>query len=306
MPMQHPAGKQTLPSQTNSRLYLEPPRPFTIGLKPLSPKDFLQIDDDHLPFRTEKRALYCSIFDDVCKAEPDTRHSQLEVSQLICNNLETHHDDLYEFHPSTAICQQTKLEFPLEQVMPIADVALLISEDLVLMRRDANGWRLVAASLAFPSSWSLRDKFSRSLEAIHGPVPLSEKMGQRINRIFDAMRPEAPLWRTNWALDRDGALRQEKPENRAKDNGRMLGSNVHFRTEFQTLHKLPVSGDILFTIRIKNRPLTSVLNDRHGREKLALLYRHYRDMSDAERDYKGINRNADGLVAWLAENGVAT
>ena len=149
----------------------------------------------------------------------------------------------------------------------------------------------------------MRIWFSKPLEAVHGPVPLSDKMSQRINRIFDSIRPEMPVWRTNWSLDEDGELRQVKLENQIRKKSEKISTNVFFRTEFQTLHKLPVSGDILFTVRTKSRPITALLNDSNGRCKLALLHQQYLDMNDAERDYKGINHNADGLLDWLEKNG---
>ena len=82
-----------------------------------------------------------------------------------------------------------------------------------------------------------------------------------------------------------------------------IDADCFFRTEFQTLHKLPLSGDILFTVRTKSRPMTALDNDATGRNKLATLHRQYLAMNDAERDYKGINHNADGLLNWLEEHG---
>ena len=92
-------------------------------------------------------------------------------------------------------------------------------------------------------------------------------------------------------------------ESEHSDRRKVMNPDVFFRTELQTLHKLPVSGDILFTISTKMRRIKALANDDKGRHKLAVLHRQYLNMNDAERDYKGINRNADGLLAWMEENG---
>ncbi|MEP1208728.1 MAG: DUF3445 domain-containing protein [Rhizobiaceae bacterium] len=280
--------------------------PFTIGLKPLADGNFLHIDEDFLSYRDQKQALYGRVFDEVCIAEPGTLDAQREVEELVIDKLKSRYPHLYEFSGedgSDAVCQQTGTRIQCNRDMPLSSAALLIPDDLVLMRRDDSGWRLVAGSMAFPASWSLAEKMSRPLEAVHGPVPLSAQMSLRINRIFDGLQPSIPVWRTNWSLDQDDELRQSRLENQKREEAAKINSNVYFRTEFQTLYKLPESKDILFTIHTKTRPVSSLTIDNIGRQKLAALHRQYLDMSEAEREYKGINRNADGLLAWLEENG---
>jgi hypothetical protein len=297
--------KPSLDLDTATDFLAEPAKPFAIGLRPLTDMNFLQIDHEFLPERRQKQALYDTMHDEICVAEADTLEAQCEIEALILNCLKSHHSDLYDFHPDGVICRDTGVFFPHNADMPISSAGLLIPEDLVLMRRDETGWRLVGASLSFPASWSLKDKFSKPLEAVHGPVPLSNQMSQRIRRIFDHIKPKIPVWRTNWSLSDDGRMRQERREADHADRRKKMSPDVYFRTELQTLHRLPVSGDILFTISTKMRPIKSLANDEVGLRKLAVLHQQYLDMNDAERDYKGINRNADGLLAWLEANGAA-
>ena len=303
MTMQTSPDKNCLEDLSRSEYHRDLYAPFTISLKPLGDKNFLQIDGDFLPFRKLKQDYYSRIHDEVCQAEPDTVEAQQEVERLVVESLKSGFPHLYEFTDTHAICRQTGEQFEFNRDMPISSAALIIPDDLILMRRDESGWRLVAGSMAFPASWNLQEKFSRSLEAVHGPVPMSDRMSQRINRIFDALQPTIPVWRTNWSLDEVADLRQPSLESDPRKKGEKLSSNVYFRTEFQTLHKLPVSQDILFTIRTKSTPVTRLANDELGRSKLTKMHRQYQEMSDAERDYKGINHNADGLLAWLEQYG---
>ena len=301
--MPNVADKSSLTPTATRDFLAEPAKPFAIGLKPLSDLNFLQIDHEFLSERQQKIELYNSVHDEICVAEPDTLDAQKEVEELILRCLKNHHAQLYEFNDDGVKCLQSGSFFPHNTVMPISSIGLIIPEDLVLMRRDETGWRLVGASLSFPASWSLKDKFSKPLERVHAPVPLSDQMSQRIRRIFDHINPDIPVWRTNWSLSNYDRLRQEMRESEHGDRRKKMSPDVFFRTELQTLHKLPESGDIVFTISTKMRPIKAFSNNDTGRRKLAVLHRQYLDMNDAERDYKGINRDADGLLAWLEENG---
>lgn len=74
---------------------------------------------------------------------------------------------------------------------PLLAASLLVQEDLALMRRGEDGWRLAAASLCFPSPWSLAGKFGRPVDEIHGPVPgfgPGSRPAGPIARMFDNLR----------------------------------------------------------------------------------------------------------------------
>jgi hypothetical protein len=304
--MQYATGKHPLDKIPKPVSDDDLSKPFAIGLRPLAAGDMLQIDQDLVPYRREKQQLYEAGFEQVCMAEADNLNAQREAANLINDNLHRFHQDLYRFKGNQVVCRSTDEVFTLPGTlpctMPIADSALLVPEDLVLMSRDDSGWRLVAASLCFPSSWNLAEKFAKPLENIHRPVPIPEQMDVRINRIFDNLQPALPVWRSNWSLYGDGHLRHDRTEHQNRQPSKMLDENAHFRTEYQTLHKLPVSGDILFTIRIKTRPIREYATNVGGRKTLDRLYKHCLAMSDEERDYKGMVHNADRLLAWLAEH----
>ena len=71
----------------------------------------------------------------------------------------------------------------------------------MLMARGDTGWQLAAASLCFPSTWVLAEKFGRDMDGIHKPVPgYAEHIGPRLLRIFDNLQVERPAWRLNWSI----------------------------------------------------------------------------------------------------------
>lgn len=284
-----------------------PAQPFAIGLKPLQSDDFLIVDDNLATYVLQKRDLYTHQFSDVFMAQNDTLEAQQWACDRITDCLSRYHRDLYEWHKGGWMVPRGVGPMPEREDWahaPLAGVALCVQDDLVLMRRGERGWHLAAASLCFPSSWNLAEKFGRSMTEIHDPVPLPEKMDQRIERIFDNLQPQLPVWRANWSLDADGELRHDRHErHRAKRHDKLSGT-IWFRTEYQTLHKSPNGKDILFTIRIAVSTLEDFLKSAGGREKVAELARQYAAMPQDQLAYKGIEIGAAKFRQWVKENGI--
>jgi len=272
--------------------------PFTIGLKPLDLTEWLEIDALHMPYLAEKRRLFAERPADVFAEEADTREAQREVLDLIRGWLEEHAPALPR--PDGAA-----------DAPPLKTASLMVQEDLVLMRRGEDGWRLAAASLCFPSSWSLAEKFGRPLRDIHIPVP-GFGPGTRndivIGRIFDNLAVDRPVERANWSLQNNPALYHPlsdlERDTRAAARPSRFGSDdpvaaAFIRVERQTLRRLPRSGDILFTIRIHLDPMAK-LAAHPDRARLAAAFAGQLAALDvAQIDYKGLAADRDRLVAAL-------
>src|SRR4051812_17404924 len=143
---------------------------FTIGLKPLDPADWIEVDGHLLPYLAEKRRLYAEIPERVFVEEDGTRDAQREVLDLLGAYLperfpHTHRRGAAGIEVVGA-ANHPGLPSGLAGA-PLVAASLLVQEDLILMRRDDSGWRLAAGSLCFPSSWSLTEKFGKPLQQIH-------------------------------------------------------------------------------------------------------------------------------------------
>ncbi|RUX88995.1 DUF3445 domain-containing protein, partial [Mesorhizobium sp. M7D.F.Ca.US.004.01.2.1] len=193
---------------------------------------------------------------------------------------------------------------------PLAKASQLIQEDLILMRRSDSGWRLVAGSLCFPSSWSLLEKFGKPLQDIHAPVPgfgPGTRPAELINRMFDGLQGQA-VERYNWSIQTDNALyhplsdlqRIDRATNRpSRFPDGDIDAHAFIRVERQTLRKLPVARDILFTIRIHLDPL-AVLARHPDRATLAVSFAAQLEALDlAQLDYKGLTADRDRLMSVL-------
>jgi hypothetical protein len=277
---------------------------FTIGLKPLDLARWIEADayfDVHL---AEKRRLYAEIPDQVFVAEAGTEQAQGEVLDLITAHLDGHFPQRAPASPHAAASAGLAAS-------PLYAASLLVQEDLILMRKSENGWRLVAGSLCFPSSWSLSEKFGKPLQEIHVPVPgfgPGTRADILIARMFDALPVEQPVERYNWSIQSGDALYQPLSNDERDDRtatrpskfpDQDIAAHAFIRVERQTLRKLPVSRDILFTIRIHLDPLR-ILARHPDRAALALSFAEQLvALDEAQLDYKGMTADRDRLVGLL-------
>ncbi|QKC88803.1 DUF3445 domain-containing protein [Mesorhizobium sp. NZP2234] len=286
---------------------------FNIGLKPLDPANWIEVDGHLLPYLAEKRRLYAEIPERVFVEEDGTRDAQQEVLDLLGAYLP---EQFSRTHRRTdagneVVGAADHPALPSGLVgAPLVAASLLVQEDLILMRRDDSGWRLAAGSLCFPSSWSLLEKFGKPLQQIHEPVPgfgPGTRPAELINRMFDGLQGQA-VERFNWSIQADNALyhplsnveRIDRATNRpTRFPDGDVKAHAFIRVERQTLRKLPASRDILFTIRIHLDPL-AVLERHPERAALALSFAAQLEALDLDQlDYKGLTSDRDRLVAVL-------
>jgi dimethylamine monooxygenase subunit A len=286
-------------------------KPFTIGLKPLDPATWIEIDADFEAYIAEKKRLYATIPEKVFVEEADTRAAQQEVLDMLV-------DHVAGLMPRLPSPERESVGKALNETKaagvgepPLKTASLIVPEDLILMRRGDNGWRLAAGSLCFPSSWSLQEKFGHALEEIHGPVPgfsRGTRNAELIHRMFD--RLHQPVERMNWSLQASRVLyyplssaqRIDRASKRpSKFTEAHIAAQVFIRVERQTLRKLPVSGDILFTIRIYIDPLTLIEQQPERRAIATGFAQQLGEMEEAQLDYKGLTADRDRLVAALED-----
>ncbi len=280
-------------------------KPFTIGLQLLGDVLPFQPDRKFADYIRQKQALFLEKPDSIFMAEPDTLNAQNETLDFILSTISTV-DARSSAGPTNDIvtCPTLGTDYNRNdfKINPLALASLLVQEDLVLMRKKPSGWNLVAASLCFPSSWNLAEKFGKPLSAIHQPVPgANDRLDPMIHRIFDNLKPELPVWRENWSIYADDELRHSTGESsRYKDGEYGKSDEPSFiRREYQTLHRLPESQDILFTIKILVEPLSVLDAQEHASEIAAELLRQIDAMSEAQKAYKGFNQGMSHTRNYL-------
>jgi hypothetical protein len=273
--------------------------PFSIGLETLDLARWIEPDENLVRDLDERERLLAEARDVVFVAEPGTEAAQSEVWDLLSAHLPEQFPVLYRKTGEAVEVLPADRSIAIGWDAPIIAAARLVQEDLVLMRKGPEGYRLVAAVLCFPSFWSLREKFGATLDQLHAPVPgYQERLGARMNRIFDHLKVEMPVWRVNWSISPDCVLHQ--PESRARPR-RWLeeGLNAFVRVERQTLRRLPKSGDILFTIKLHADPITALAGHPRGGELALSLASQIEALDEAQLQYKNLVAHRDALVKAL-------
>jgi len=287
---------------------------FQIGLKPLDLSDWIEIDGFLETFLAEKDRLFALHRDKVFVAEEGSEAGQRETLALLAEHLPQRFPEVFHREGGHMHVGATGRTAALDGAgePPLRTAAKLVPEDLVLMRKGPGGWRLAAASLSFPSSWTLSEKFGRPLADIHAPVPgfgRGTRTAGVIDRIFDNLRPDGPVQRWNWSLQADRTLylpfshseRVDRTEGRP--GPRFPGPDpvaaAFIRVERQTLRKLPHTGDILFTIRIHLDPMGWMREHPRGPEIAKKFAEQLEGLDEPQLAYKGFGADRDHLIRAL-------
>jgi len=283
------------------------PGPFhmAMNLFPLDLAEWIEIDTDLSAHLTEKHRLLAERPTEVFGALPHALAGSQEALDLLVEHLATYFPHVYQRDAEAITNQATGERWTLvdSALHPLDLAGRLVQEDLCLMQRDSvNGiYRLVAASLCFPTRWWLHEKLGHSLATIHGPTPhYAETIATPMDRSFDKLKPERSVWRLNWSVLDNGALFQPTGHGR-KDyttdvTAENAGEKLWLRVERQTLRRLPQSGDILFTIRIYNAPFATLVNETEAAHRLAAAIA---GLDDRMTDYKSLRPIRQAAITWL-------
>ena len=204
--------------------------------------------------RDETFAAQMALRDHLIDTVPDKVHTLLddatdaakECLELTLSALT--HDPEYHFR-GNKVTRPDNVEVEIDRHAPLMTLGRLVQNDFCLMQPGENGHRLTGAILCFPGSWTLAEKIGKPLMAIHSPVTeYDEALGRRVQRMFNAMKPDKILWRANAIRHEDPSLFHARKETDPVSVRRGSAEGNYIRSEHQTLRKLPITGAVVFTI----------------------------------------------------------
>ena len=135
----------------------------------------------------------------------------------------------------------------------IADISLLIQDDLCLIKSDGNQ-ELLAASVCSPSYWNIKSKIGKPLNEIHEPVTtLNDKIGERISKFIRQAPVMKPFARQNWLIHGDTERFHLVEEDSLLDDP----AKWFIRSEKETLCRFHEDYS-LFTINVMFQPLSLI------------------------------------------------
>lgn len=252
-----------------------------MGLRKLAIGQWLELGHADIAVQLEaKRALMASPPDELFIALPEAEAASVELQQVVAQEFEA--QDLSPPEFST-------------ELHPLDAAARCVREDL-LIHVLANGvMTLVAGSVCFPTRWILAEKIGHPLDVIHRPVPgYEEDVARKVNTFIERLTPGPGVWRRNWSLMPTGDLCLP-----GRHDYLPLGTeptDLWFRTERQTLRRLPESGAVVFTVGIDVAPLPEIATNIATAEALASTID---GLSEAFRRYKGLTEQAGNISAFL-------
>jgi hypothetical protein len=201
----------------------------------------------------------------VFACSPHAEQPAREVDHLVDRWLATHVEG-HELSPES------------DAEHPLARAGGRVQEDLCLMVRHDDAWRLEGAVLCFPSLWILNEKLGLPTALVHQPVPYyADELSQKVDTMFDRFPVGKLVWRRNvsvWpALVLWAPCQRLDPFLYADVSPEDGVPPLWIRSERQTLRRLPETGGILFTIRVQTVPI-AVLAQRPDRARaLAAWFR---------------------------------
>lgn len=221
------------------------------AMAPVPLSDWLQVTGHYGPQLKEKARVIRERRESVLMRLPGSEMAETEFGEVLIEALSTHEAFAVEG------AQVTRPDGRLVRVDGSYGLELagqLIQEDVCLLEKRGGEHVLTAALLAFPASWSLSEKIGRPLSAIHVPVAAYDAgIAARVQRMFDGLAPGRILTRANLLRYADPALYQPRSETAPPRD--KPAARAFFRSERQTLRKLPRSEAIVFTILTSVAPM---------------------------------------------------
>ena len=216
------------------------------GISPVLPGEWLVVDDAYAAQLAHKAALVERHGDKVLRMEDSARPAAEEMLERILYELVAVPG--FSVTPHSVTCPDGRV-VPLDRNRPLETCSKLVQEDLILMeRRDGSDEHVMtAALLAFPASWMLAEKYLKPLTMIHTPVPdYAGDVAKRVQRLFDGIHPDRPMWRANFLTYGDPELHQPRTE---ADTRPVAGDGARWmRVERQCMLRLPLTRAVVFSI----------------------------------------------------------
>ena len=224
------------------------------GIQPLDMADWLRVDEAYAAQMAERERLIATIPEQVHALLPQAEDAAQELAEMTAARLPG-----LGFHREGAAwrCPDGRLA-PDTPEAPLIALGRLIQEDLCILQDGPQGSHiLTGAILCFPASWTLSQKIGRSLFGIHDPVTeYDNNIARRVQRLFDAIHPDRPLWRANALSYADPALHQPRPE--GAPHPRSAPGRGYMRSERQCLLRLPKTRAVVFSIHTYQVARTSL------------------------------------------------
>tara|TARA_R110002074_G_scaffold165147_1_gene325209 strand:+ start:8971 stop:9816 length:846 start_codon:yes stop_codon:yes gene_type:complete len=240
------------------KVWMDPHGARLPGIRPLPADQWLQVDEAYAGQMAEKGRLIRTQVHRVHALLP----LALAAAQELLNKVLADCPGVgFERRGAWVNCPDGRTVSPRMEA-PLLSLGQMMQEDFCILQPGSDGHHvLTGALLCFPASWTLSEKIGRGLPGIHQPVASYDpQVTRRVQRLFDAIRPDAPLWRANALAYAQPDLFHPRPEadQRPPFSPEPGGPQGYLRAERQVLMRLPVTRAVVFAIRTYVAPRESL------------------------------------------------
>ena len=215
------------------------------GTRPISPDEWIICDDAFSQQMALRDDLIEIKRDKVLAISDQAFEAAVELSMMA---LEFSIKRLGYRKSNDKVIRPDGISIKIDLSDPMMFLGRLVQNDFCILQKVGEEHVLTAASLCFPASWSLEEKFLKPLIDIHTPVKEYDKeIAKRVQRLFDGLQVNRPVWRFNALYYEDPHLFQPRSVNKPRKKPAPNQVN-YFRSERQTLIKLPETRAIVFGI----------------------------------------------------------
>ncbi|KAI5960343.1 uncharacterized protein KGF55_004635 [Candida pseudojiufengensis] len=192
---------------------------------------------------------------------------------------------------------------------PIITAANLVQDELVIMIEDPKDgqYSLEAGCVTMAGFWKFKEKYQMKLDEIHysGNVPkYSTNLGPAMNKFFRRLTLDSPVVRNNYFIQLDNHLDWSKSI--GDEDSEKVGWNaatnatsvkdLWFRSERQSVRRLPKTGAIAFTIRTYFMPITEMCEEPFVPRR---LLNGITSWEEDVNEYRGFYKFKDVLLPYL-------
>ncbi|MBT8155395.1 DUF3445 domain-containing protein [Epibacterium ulvae] len=220
------------------------PKPLP-RIAPLDPADWLMRDECAAAQIGLRRQLMAEHGDKVVRCAPSAAEAAGELLEAVRERLYPGQGDEVELPDGE--------RFYVDAADPMRSLGALAQQDFCVLQKPEGSDEhvLTAATLCFPASWHLSEKFMRPLTQIHVPVPeYDAAVAKRVQRLFDGVNVGRPMWRFN-ALWYDNADLYHPDRDPVAPHLERSQAGSYLRSELQSIVRLPRTGAVVFSIHTR-------------------------------------------------------